>query len=441
MHSRERLVDGFSAMLLLAAAAAIALTLSSQREVDPALLIGLVAGYAIASRVRFEFADVYVSTEQLVFVPMLLLLPVEYVPLLVVCAAVAGLLPEMAQGDRHQHRLVSAISDSWFCIAPVVVVALLAPGEPALAQAGVYVLALGAQLLGDFAWALIRDRLLEPMPLGEFVRKSLGTARVDLVLAPIPFVVSIVALEEPVVLLVLAPIVWLLQNFSRDRRERYSATLELNRAYRGTVTLLGDVIEFDDNYTAHHSRSVVDLTLAVADEIGVDPNSRQELEFAALLHDVGKISIPKEILNKPGKLTAEEFELMKTHTIEGQFMLDRVGGLLARVGEIVRSCHERWDGAGYPDRLKGETIPLAARIVFCCDAYNAMTTDRPYRAALPHEEAIEELLSNAGTQFDPRVAVALAQVVEEGQPEAGAVDDMRALLASVQVPEELRTAS
>ena len=101
-----------------------------------------------------------------------------------------------------------------------------------------------------------------------------------------------------------------------------------------------------------------------------------------MLHDVGKIAIPKEILNKPAKLTDEEFAVMKTHTIEGQFMLDRVGGLLGRVGEIVRACHERWDGKGYPDGIAGEQIPLAARIVFACDAYNAMTSDRVYRKAL-----------------------------------------------------------
>ena len=123
----------------------------------------------------------------------------------------------------------------------------------------------------------------------------------------------------------------------------------------------------------------------------VDPRDRQTLEFAAMLHDVGKIAIPKEILNKPAKLTDEEFAVMKKHTIEGQYMLDRVGGLLGSVGEIVRSCHERWDGKGYPDGLKGEEIPLAARIVFTCDAYNAMTTDRVYRPALAREEALLEL--------------------------------------------------
>ena len=112
--------------------------------------------------------------------------------------------------------------------------------------------------------------------------------------------------------------------------------------------LLADVVESDDGYTGEHSRSVVELVQAVMDHLNVDPATRQEMEFAALLHDVGKISIPKEILNKPAKLTAEEFELMKTHTVEGQFLLDRVGGLLGRIGEVVRSCHERWDGEATP---------------------------------------------------------------------------------------------
>ena len=112
------------------------------------------------------------------------------------------------------------------------------------------------------------------------------------------------AYEEPLVaLVVIAPLVWLLDNFSRDAPQRYAAALELNRAYRGTVMLLSDVLEFEDEYTAQHSRSVVDLVNAVADELGVAPEERQELEFAAMLHDVGKISIPKEILHKPAALT------------------------------------------------------------------------------------------------------------------------------------------
>ena len=150
-----------------------------------------------------------------------------------------------------------------------------------------------------------------------------------------------------------------------------------------------------------------------------------------MLHDVGKIAIPKEILNKPAALTESEFEVMKTHTIEGQFMLDRVGGLLGRVGEIVRSCHERWDGTGYPDGLHGEEIPLASRIVFCCDAYNAMTTDRAYRAAHAPGRGDRGALANAGTQFDPRVVAALSDGGTIGAPpERTPPTSVRALLAS-----------
>jgi HD-GYP domain-containing protein (c-di-GMP phosphodiesterase class II) len=435
MDSRERVVDGASALLFLAAAVAVALLVPENRQLEPALLIGLVAGYALVSRVRFEFGEAYVSAEEIVFVPMLLLLPVAYVPLLVAAGAVVATIPELANGTWHRQRWVSALSHSWFCIGPAIVVGLFAPGKPSFSYVGIYALALVAHRAGDFMWALGRDRLVDSIPLRELVRNYVLVARVDAILALVGFVITLGAAEEPLGLLVIGPLVWLLAGFSRDRRERHSATLELNRAYRGTVMLLADVVEFEDNYTAHHSRSVVDLVLSVADELDVDRNSRQELEFAALLHDVGKISIPKEILNKPGKLSDEEFELMKTHTIEGQFMLDRVGGLLARVGEIVRSCHERWDGRGYPDGLMGDQIPFAARIVFACDAYNAMTTNRPYSSAMSQEEAVGELVSNAGAQFDPDVAAAVAKIVQQGEPEARSTDEVRAILASVRVPE------
>jgi HD-GYP domain-containing protein (c-di-GMP phosphodiesterase class II) len=315
-----------------------------------------------------------------------------------------------------------------------VLLAAVAPQTATLDLAWVYGLAYAAQVAADLGWTLIRDRLIDRVPMGEVLRYFAGCARVDAILTPLAFLVAVSAAEAPVALLALAPLVWLLEIFSRDRRERYAAALELNRAYRGTVMLLSDVLEFEDEYTAEHSRSVLDLVEAVADEMGIEPNSRQELEFAAMLHDVGKISIPKEILHKPAALTQQEFEVIKNHTIEGQFILDRVGGLLGRVGEIVRSCHERWDGGGYPDGLKGEEIPLASRIVFACDAYNAMTTDRPYRGALTAEVAVQELRDNAGAQFDPNVVEALVTVVEESRARVGATDQVRALLATSKIP-------
>jgi HD-GYP domain-containing protein (c-di-GMP phosphodiesterase class II) len=185
------------------------------------------------------------------------------------------------------------------------------------------------------------------------------------------------------------------------------------------MLLLGDIIESDDAYTGSHSRGVVELVTEVAEVLRLSAGERTQAEFTALLHDVGKIRIPKELIQKPEPLTPEERALIETHTIEGQLILKQVGGSLEAVGNIVRSCHEWWNGKGYPDRLAGEQIPLVARIVCCCDAYSAMTTDRPYRAALTPEAAVAELRACAGSQFDPRVVEALLRVLgAAGEPAA-----------------------
>src|SRR5438105_1191836 len=232
---------------------------------------------------------------------------------------------------------------------------------------------------------------------------------VDAALAPVGL--ALAAAGRMWAPLLAAPLVGLLGVFARERQVRIDHALELGHAYRGTALLLGDVVEADDAYTGSHSRDVVSLVVAVADELGLPPAERRSAEFAALLHDVGKVRIPGEIINKPGPLTPEERAVIETHTVEGQRMLEQVGGLLGEVGGIVRSCHERVDGAGYPDGLAGEEIPLIARIVCCCDAFSAMTTDRPYRKARSPEAALEELRQCAGTQFDPRVVEALARVI------------------------------
>jgi putative nucleotidyltransferase with HDIG domain len=194
--------------------------------------------------------------------------------------------------------------------------------------------------------------------------------------------------------------------------------IELNDAYRGTALVLGDVVEADDSYTGEHCQGVVLLALDVARELGLDAEERRNVEFGALLHDVGKIAVPKEIINKPGKLDDHEWAIIKTHTLEGQKMLERVGGFMREVGEIVRSSHERWDGGGYPDGLRGEEIPLEARIVSCCDAFNAMTTTRPYRKAMPVSAALEELIEHTGTQFDRRVVEALVRLLGRSSEDA-----------------------
>jgi HD-GYP domain-containing protein (c-di-GMP phosphodiesterase class II) len=237
------------------------------------------------------------------------------------------------------------------------------------------------------------------------------TFQVDVLLAPIGLLAAIAATDAPATGLLVLPLVSLLSVFAREREARIAQTLELGRSYRGTALLLCDLLEEDDEYTGHHTQDVVELSVRVAERLAVAEAVRSQTEMGAMLHDIGKIHIPDAIINKPGKLDADEWAIMKTHTIEGQRMLDRVGGLLGSVGLVVRASHERYDGGGYPDGLAGEDIPFASRIVAVCDAFNAMTTTRSYRKGMPVSAAVAELHRCSGTQFDPRVVTALLDVI------------------------------
>ena len=189
------------------------------------------------------------------------------------------------------------------------------------------------------------------------LRFAVWVCSVDLALAPIGLLAATSAGLGGFAFVATLPLIGLLELFARQRRLRIDHALELGQAYRGTAFLLGDMIEADDAYTGSHSQQVVELVLAVADELGVDADTRRDAEFAALLHDVGKIHVPNEIINKRGPLDDAEWEVMHRHTIDGETMLNRVGGLLARVGGIVRATHEHYDGSGYPDGLAGERDP------------------------------------------------------------------------------------
>jgi putative nucleotidyltransferase with HDIG domain len=303
------------------------------------------------------------------------------------------------------------VANGCFALGPAVVLAVAQPGAPAWSQWPVYAAALAAQFAVEAAVSVVRFRVCWGMPAREVLRELRFCAAVDALLAPVGLLAGIAAAGAPGGALLVLPLAALLAVLAREREGRIAHSLELGRAYRGTALLLRDLLEEDDEYTGHHTEDVVELSAHVAREMGLDEDLQRETELGALLHDIGKIHIPDAIINKPGKLDDAEWAIMKTHTIEGQKMLDQVGGLLGNVGVVVRASHERFDGRGYPDGLAGEQIPLPARIVSACDAFNAMTTDRSYRKALPLSVAVQEMRDNAGTQFDPTVVRALLGVV------------------------------
>jgi putative nucleotidyltransferase with HDIG domain len=391
---------------------ALALLADADRPFNWALATLFVVAYAVVARIEFPSGSQYAVPSQLVFVPMLLLLPTPYVPLLVAAGTVLSHLAQTLSGRTTLSRVPVAIGDAWFSLAPAAVLCALHAEFPEWGNWPAFLAALAAQFAADAAISTAWDAWCTGTSLRETLTDVALGSRVDALLAPVGLLAAIAAVHVPAAaLLVLAPVA-LLAFFARERAASMEQTLELGRAYRGTALLLRDVLEEDDEYTGRHTEDVVGLSVAVAEEMGVDEEIRRATEFGALLHDIGKIAIPDEIINKPGPLDDDEWALMKTHTVEGQRMLDRVGGMLADVGVVVRASHERWDGGGYPDGLAGEAIPLAARIVSACDAFNAMTTDRSYRRALPLGVAVGELRAHAGTQFDPAVVEALCAVVD-----------------------------
>jgi len=184
----------------------------------------------------------------------------------------------------------------------------------------------------------------------------------------------------------------------------------LERTFLSTVEALANALEANDEYTSTHARWITDLALKVGVELGLEPVELKRLELGALFHDIGKIGIPSTILLKPGPLTAAERAVIETHPLLGERILEPIEQL-EEVRRIVRSCHERWDGGGYPDRLAGDEIPIESRIIIACDAFHAMTTDRPYRGALGAEEARRRLEEASSSQFDPDVVGALLHVL------------------------------
>jgi len=178
---------------------------------------------------------------------------------------------------------------------------------------------------------------------------------------------------------------------------------DLRELFYKTIKSISSALDAKDPYTHGHSLRVTLYSLIIATELGLDQTTLEEIETAGLLHDIGKVGIPQKILCKPGKLTEEEYNIMKSHPEQGEKIVKKIKKLKI-ISNWLKAHHERWDGLGYPAGLKGEEIPITARIITLADTYDAMTSTRSYRQALSHEVAISEIERCAGSQFDPKLA-------------------------------------
>jgi putative nucleotidyltransferase with HDIG domain len=408
MRRGELLVGG----AFIIAALALALVGGASQSFSLSTAALYVLGIAVAGHVRFDVGAGFTVPTQAIFVPMLFAVPVSLVPLLVALALAVGMAPGIISGRVSPSWLLTVPANSWFAVGPSLVL-LVANDHSPDGRWGILLLALAAQFAFDFTANAVRERLFDGITIRELADEVCPIYAIDLALSSLglTMALAIVSVHSQWSVLLFAPLFGVLRQFSKERRDRLEQLVELNDAYQGTALLLGDVVEADDTYTGEHCKGVVRLALNVATELDLDADMQRNVEFGALLHDVGKIAVPKEIINKPGQLDDREWAIIKTHTIEGQKMLEKIGGFMREIGGIVRASHERWDGTGYPDGLSGEAIPLEARIVSACDAFNAMRTTRSYREAMSLAAATAELNRCAGSQFDPRVTRAVLNVV------------------------------
>lgn len=411
LGKREALAELTVAAAFFVAATMVALWFDWSRPASVPVVVTVVIVYATACLVTFDIGTGWSDLSQLVLIPMLFLIPAPLIPFVVVAGRLLARGASCIRRGLHPSRVLLAVGDSWHSIGPALVFAIAGVAGTQPSQLWIVGIALIAQIVVDNIAITARDWTALGIP-PQVSASGIGwVVAMDAMLSCAGVLVAFGVDGRPYLLLLLLPFFGVFIAFSRDRIARINSAAELSAAYRGTALLLGDMVEADHEYTGSHSRDVVELSVAVADRLGLSPAGRRRTEFGALLHDIGKVAIPKEIIDKPGPLDDAEWAVMKTHTVEGQRMLDRVGGVLGEAGIVVRSSHEHFDGNGYPDGLAGEQIPIEARIICACDAFSAMTTDRSYRQSMGFAAAVAELDRCAGTHFDPSVVAALTALM------------------------------
>jgi HD-GYP domain-containing protein (c-di-GMP phosphodiesterase class II) len=263
-----------------------------------------------------------------------------------------------------------------------------------------------------FHWARFHFALFGPVALAATIAyEQIGTA-------------GLVAFALPPALMILS-VRQYLERTAAAVDEIRDANLRLRLAHKDTIAALSRSMEAKDLYTGGHTERVAAVAVGIARRLGFRDEELEAIEIGALLHDIGKIGIPEQVLRKPGTLTEEEWELVKRHPLISDYILSELD-LHPFVRQCARSSHERIDGAGYPDGLSSDDIPLPARIVLVADALDALTSNRPYRAARPMLGALAEIREHTGTQFCPRVVAALEELWRK-EPGAFGAEPMKSV--------------
>jgi hypothetical protein len=426
LGDRESVVVGVLALGYLAAAVAVSVALPSERGLEPLVLLALFAAYVGVSRVRFEVGAGYVSAEQLVFVPLLFAAPLPLVSVLVPVAFALSDLPDILAGRAHRDRWVNALADSWFALGSVTVLGVFAPGAPRLELAAVYLAALAAQVGLGTTVALAREYFVRRLTLRDELRLAAAAYQLDVLLSPVGFAIAFAAAASgPLVLVSLVPVaagVAVLARLHRVGCDRLVAEHEARwRRFLRDARRLEREAERD---VSEDWRCMPGLALAIGAELGLDMDARAEVAQAAQAAARSAASDASSATPRP--LAAARRLALAAALIEAR--LDRAGcggsaaGLrlerLRYQAELVRLSRERVDGSGYPEGLRGEAIPLGARIIACCEAYSAMTAGRPHRAPMSGEIALEELRRGSGRQFDRAVVDALVRALRREELDA-----------------------